>query len=245
MSETTRDALLGGRVVLEQPRARGLRAGLDAVLLAAAVPARPGDHVIEAGCGTGAAFLCLAARIPGITVTALEREAPLVALAQANARGNDCAASVVQGDVAARGLGGRIGPAQHGFANPPYWPGGTAPPDGLRAHATHEHGAGLEEWAAFLAAAVAFGGSATLILPAARFDAGIAALRASGFGGLTLRPLAPREGVAAKRVLVQGRRGSRSPAQVLPPFTLHGPDGAFTAAAEAVLRDANPLTMAG
>ena len=245
MSETTRDALLGGRVVLEQPRARGLRAGLDAVLLAAAVPARPGDHVIEAGCGTGAAFLCLAARIPGITITAVEREAPLVALAQANARGNGCTAVVVQGDVATRGLGGRIGPAQHGFANPPYWPGGTAPPDDLRAQATHEHGAALEDWAAFLAAAIEVGGSATLILPAARFDAGIAALRGAGFGGLTLLPLAPRDGVAAKRVVIQGRRGGRSPARVLPPFALHGPDGAFTAAAEAVLRDARPLTMAG
>lgn len=243
MSETTHDTLLGGRVLLEQPRARGLRAGLDAVLLAAAVPARAGERVVEAGCGSGAGFLCLATRIPGLRVVAVEREASLAALADANARGNGVAAEVVRGDVAERGLGSRLGPVRHGFANPPYWPGGTAPPETLRARATHEQGAALEDWAAFLAAAIEVGGTATLILPAARFDAGVSALRGSGFGALTLLPLAPRAGMPAKRVLVQGRRGGRGPARVLPPFTLHGADGAFTAEAEAVLRDAAALPM--
>ena len=48
----TEDRLLGGRVALRQPR-HGLRAGLDAVLLAAGIPARPGERVLEAGCGSG------------------------------------------------------------------------------------------------------------------------------------------------------------------------------------------------
>ncbi|WP_246504003.1 tRNA1(Val) (adenine(37)-N6)-methyltransferase [Plastoroseomonas arctica] len=243
MSETTRDALLGGRVVLDQPRARGLRAGLDAVLLAAAIPARTGERVIEAGCGSGAAFLCLAARLPGLEVVALELEPEMVVLAGANARANGCMAEIVQGDVADRALASRLGPARHGFANPPYWPDGTAPPESMRAAATHEHGAALADWARFLAAAIMMGGTATLILPAARFDAGIAALRAAGFGSLALLPLAPRDGIAAKRVLLQGRRGGRGPARVLPPFTLHTIDGSFTPAAEAVLRDAAPLPI--
>lgn len=243
MIETTRDALLGGRVMLDQPRARGLRAGLDAVLLAAAIPARPGDRVIEAGCGSGAAFLCLSARISGVDILALEREPEMAALATANAQANGCVATIVEGDVADRALGGRLGAFRHGFANPPYWPGGTVPPEALRASATHEHGAALADWARFLAAAICIGGTATLILPTARFDAGIAALRGAGFGSLCLLPLAPRERVAAKRVLLQGRRGGRGPARVLPPFTLHGADHAFTAAAEAILREAGPLPM--
>ena len=82
--DLTEDTLLGGRVRLRQPRV-GLRAGHDAVLLAAAVPARPGDRVLELGCGSGAAFLCLAARVPDLSIVAVEREPALAALARENA----------------------------------------------------------------------------------------------------------------------------------------------------------------
>ena len=57
-TETTDNAFLGGRVQLLQPR-RGYRAGVDPVLLAAAVAARPGEAVLELGCGVGTALLCL------------------------------------------------------------------------------------------------------------------------------------------------------------------------------------------
>ncbi|MBN8529898.1 MAG: methyltransferase, partial [Caulobacterales bacterium] len=69
------NALLGGRVRLRQP-ARGYRAGLDAALLAAAIAARPGQRVIEAGCGAGGALLQIAARRPESLLTGVEREAP-------------------------------------------------------------------------------------------------------------------------------------------------------------------------
>lgn len=243
MNETTEDGLLGGRVRLTQPRARGLRAGLDAVLLAAAIPARGGEAVIEAGCGSGAAFLCLAARIPGLQVVAFEREPAMAALAAGNAEANGVPARVAIGDVADAALARSFGPQRHGFANPPYWPAGTVPPEALRAAATHERGAGLDTWARFLAAAIAAGGTATLILPAARFDAGAAALRKAGFGALALLPLAPRAGEPAKRVLLQGRREGRGAARVLPPFVLHAADGQFTPDAEAVLRDGAALPL--
>jgi tRNA1(Val) A37 N6-methylase TrmN6 len=48
VTETTQDLLLGGRVRLEQP-AEGLRAAIDAVLLAAAIPARAPEAVLELG----------------------------------------------------------------------------------------------------------------------------------------------------------------------------------------------------
>nr|WP_209442259.1 methyltransferase domain-containing protein [Neoroseomonas oryzicola] len=232
--------LLGGRVRLRQP-AQGFRAGLDAVLLAAFVPARPGDRVLEAGCGSGAAFLCLAARVPGLEVTAVEREPAMAALARENAAANGVAATVEDGDVADVALARRLGPVEHAFANPPYWPGGTPPPGAIRRAATHEGASGLDAWARFLAAALKDGGTASLVLPAARFDAGVAALRDAGCGATTLLPLAPRAGQAAKRVLIRARRGGRGPATLLPPFVLHEADGRFTAAAESVLRDAAPI----
>lgn len=241
MIATTEDRLLDGRVLLRQPE-RGFRAGLDAVLLAAFVPALPGERVLEAGCGSGAAFLCLAARVPGLAVAAVEREPAMAALARGNAAANGLAARIETGDIADLALARSLGPCDHAFANPPYWPGGTPPPGAIRRAATHEEGTGLDAWVRFLSAALRQGGTLCLVLPAARFDAGVAALRGAGCGSVMLLPLAPRDGQAAKRVLLMARRGGRGPARLLPPFTLHGPGGAFTPAAEAILRDGAALT---
>jgi tRNA1(Val) A37 N6-methylase TrmN6 len=66
------DMLLGGRVRLRQPVA-GYRVAIDPVFLAAAVPAVPGDRALDVGCGTGAAAICLAVRVPDCRVTGIER----------------------------------------------------------------------------------------------------------------------------------------------------------------------------
>lgn len=246
--EFTEDRLLDGRVMLRQPRAGALRAAIDPVLLAAAVPARPGERVLEAGCGTGAAFLCLAARVPGVTVAAVERDAALAALAAANGAANGLGPerlAVATGDVRDLDLARRLGPCAHGLANPPWWPGGTPPPAARRRGATHEAEAALADWARFLAAGLAPGGCVTLILPAARLDAGLAALAAAGCGGPRLIPLWPRAGAAAKRVLLQARKGRRGPARVEAGLVLHGPGQGFTPAAEAVLRGGGGLPGTG
>jgi tRNA1(Val) A37 N6-methylase TrmN6 len=238
---TTDDTLLGGRVRLRQPEG-GLRAGHDAVLLAAAVPAKRGERVLELGCGSGAAFLCLAARIPDLTIVAVEREPSLATLARENAALNGLAdrVTVIEGDVADPALRRALPRCAHGFANPPYWEGGSAPPAALRRAATHEE-ATLADWAATLAT-VAHRGSATLVLPAARFADGLAALGAARFGSPALLPLWPRAGVAAKRVLVSARMGGKGPARVLPGLVLHDGAGA-TAEAEAILRDGGALAV--
>jgi len=241
-ADFTEDTLLGGRVRLRQPRA-GLRAGLDAVLLAAGVPARPGETVLEAGCGSGAGFLCLCARIPDLSVVAIEQDAGLAALAAENAAANGLAdrVQVLTGDVRDLALARRLPAPDHAFANPPYWSTGTAPAAALRRAATHEVSADLADWARFLAATLARKGSLTLILPAARLDAGMAALAAAGCAGTRLLPFWPRPGVAARRVLLQARRGGRGPARIEPGLVLHAGGVGFSAAAERVLRDAAGL----
>jgi tRNA1(Val) A37 N6-methylase TrmN6 len=239
----TEDTLLNGRVRLRQPR-EGLRAGHDAVLLAAAVPAAPGERVLELGCGSGAAFLCLAARVPELTILAVEREPELAELARENAALNGLAerVTVIEGDVADPALHRALPACAHGFANPPFWPSGTMPPGPLRRAATHAAEAGLADWTACLSAAIRHRGSATLVLPAARFAEGLAALAGSGFGSPSLMPLWPRAGAEAKRVLLAARMGGRGPGRVLPGLTLHAGEGP-TPAAEAILRNGAALPM--
>src|SRR3954466_8274854 len=63
--EISEDAVLGGLLRLRQPTS-GHRAGHDAILLAAATAARPGDRVVDLGAGVGAAGLALARRGPSV-----------------------------------------------------------------------------------------------------------------------------------------------------------------------------------
>jgi tRNA1(Val) A37 N6-methylase TrmN6 len=85
--QLTEDSLLGGRLRFNQP-AEGYRVAIDSVLLAAALPARAGDLVLDVGAGSGAAALCLAARVEGCRVVGLELRRPLARLANDNARLN-------------------------------------------------------------------------------------------------------------------------------------------------------------
>src|SRR5271163_805376 len=94
----TEDAFLGGQLRLRQPRS-GHRAGHDAILLAAATPARPGDRVVDLGAGIGAAGLALARRVGAIELVLVEIDAKLAAFSRDNAASNAIPAAVVALDV--------------------------------------------------------------------------------------------------------------------------------------------------
>src|ERR1700750_59724 len=85
--ECTEDAVLGGRLRLRQLK-RGHRAGHDAVLLAAATPAKAGERVVDLGAGVGAAGLAVAARIRDIDLVLVERDEALADIARANLAAN-------------------------------------------------------------------------------------------------------------------------------------------------------------
>lgn len=118
---TTADSLLGGKVVFYQP-AEGYRAAIDPVLLAAAVPARAGEHVLDLGAGAGAAALCLARRVPECRVTGLEIDPALVSIARTNAAENGFGERLefVAGNVAAPPRELRPGSFDAVMLNPPY-----------------------------------------------------------------------------------------------------------------------------
>src|SRR4051794_14998315 len=104
--DVTRDAVLGGRLTLWQPR-RGHRVGHDAILLAAATAARGGEHAVDLGAGVGATGLALAARVPDLQVTLVEIEPSLAELAARNIADNGFSdrVRVTAADVTAEALG--------------------------------------------------------------------------------------------------------------------------------------------
>jgi len=245
--ELTEDRLLGGRVRLSQPTT-GYRAGIDPVFLAAAVPAKAGERVLDVGAGAGAAALCLAARVANTSVSGVEADRALVRLANANAGATGIGDRVqfFAGDLLTPPV--RLAPASfdHVMANPPFMPEGAcrASPDPGKAAATVEHRAGLGDWLRFCLLMAAPTGTVTLIHRADRLDALLEAI-AGRLGGVVVFPLWPGgEGrKAAKRVIVTGRRGSRAPLSLVPGLVLHQPGGAFTDEAEAVLRHAGALLL--
>ncbi len=114
--DLTYDAFLGGKLHLWQPR-KGYRAGVDPVLLAATVPAVPGQRVLELGCGAGAASLCLGARVPELSLTGVEVQPAYAELA----RRNHPSFAVFESVLSAIPLSLLLRHFYHVFANPPYF----------------------------------------------------------------------------------------------------------------------------
>lgn len=220
--ETTRDGFLGGRLTVLQP-AKGYRAGVDAVLLAAAVPAEAGETVLELGCGVGVAALCLASRT-GAAVTGLELQAEYAALARRNAQENSLAVSVIDGDLRAMPPELRAQSFDHVIANPPYFDRlrGTAAPDRGRETALGES-APLSAWVEAGARRLKPRGRLTMIQNADRLPDLLAACDGR-LGELRVMPIAPRAGRAAGLVILSAVKGARAPFRLLPPLILH--DGA-------------------
>lgn len=239
--EISVDRILGGRLAIAQPR-DGYRAAIDPVLLAASVPARAGERVLDLGCGVGTAALCLASRVAGSRVTGIDLQDDLVVLAQRNARDNNLADRVgfQRGDVLAQSAED----FDHVLANPPYLERARASisPNPIKAQANVEGAAVLADWVRAAVAMVTHGGTVTFIHRADRADE-LCSLMGAGLGRLAMLPLLPKAGAAPKRVLVQGVKGATPGLHVLPPLVLHAPGGAFTGAVDAVLRDGAALPI--
>jgi tRNA1(Val) A37 N6-methylase TrmN6 len=247
----TDNAVLGGALMLRQPK-RGHRVGHDAILLAAATPARAGDHAVEFGAGVGAAGLALAHREPEMSVNLVEIDPELAAIAARNVATNrfSLRVRVITLDVAAPArayaAAGLIpGAAQRVLMNPPFNdPARQRPsPDAQRRRAHGATRGALAQWTQRAGLVLANAGTLTLIWRADGIADVLAAL-APAFGDVAILPVYPRPDAAAIRILVGATKGSRAPLTLLPGLTLNDAGGRPTAEAEAVLRGGAVLPLA-
>ncbi len=247
-AEVTEDAVLGGRLRLRQP-ARGHRAGHDAILLAAATAARPGQHAVDLGAGIGAAGLALAARVPKLSVSLVEIEPALAALGEENARLNGLPARAIALDVGAppRAFADAGLPPQCAacvLMNPPFNDPARhrSSPDRQRRRAHAAEADTLSVWLKTADRLLVPNGLLTMIWRADRLAEALAAL-AQDFGDVAVLPVHPRPAAPAIRVILRARKGSRAPLTIYPGLILNDDAGRPTEVAQAVLREAGPLPL--
>ena len=243
---TSEDAVLGGRLRLRQPL-RGHRVGHDAILLAAACPACAGEHAVEFGAGVGAAGFALAMRVTGLTVTLVEIDATLCALAEDNARLNR-----LDDRVAVRGLDvgdavalTTLAAADRVLMNPPFHDPvrHQISPDAGKKLAYAGGPAVLASWIAAAARLLKPQGTLTLIWRADGIEEVRRAL-AREFGSLCVLPVHPKPGAKAIRVLVRAAKGGDAAEIGYDGLVLSGDDGRPSAAAESILRAGDALPIA-
>lgn len=236
--ETTNDRILGGQVLLTQPK-DGYRAAVDPVFLAAALEVKDGERALELGCGVGAAMLCLGARCLGSHIDGLELQPHLAQLARANVEANGMVERlrVFEGDLLKPPVELQPDSYAHVFANPPYLSEdrGHPPPNASKKIAHVEGDAALSDW---IDAALKFcrtKGSITFIQRADRLADLLTGL-AGRAGEIVVFPLWPKDGDDAHRVIVRARKGLKTPLQLTAGMTLHTGDGTYSERADAVLK---------
>ncbi|WP_264210992.1 tRNA1(Val) (adenine(37)-N6)-methyltransferase [Leisingera thetidis] len=248
--ELSCDGFLGGRVQLWQPL-QGYRAGVDPVLLAAAVPARAGEAVLELGCGAGQALLCLAARVPGLILAGVELQPSYADLARKNAAANRQGIEVFGADLATLPAALKQRQFHHVIANPPYYKAGahSRARDAGRQVALGEE-TPLADWICTAARRLAPKGYLHMIQRADRLPDMLAAC-SGRLGSAEVLPLAPRGGRQAELVILRARKGGRAGFRLHAPLILHEGAGherdgeSYRPEIRAVLREGAALPWPG
>jgi tRNA1(Val) A37 N6-methylase TrmN6 len=243
--DVTHDAFLGGRLTVVQP-ATGFRAGLDSVLLGAAIAHGDGD-LLDLGAGVGTAALVALADHPALRATLVESDPETTALAAENVSTNGFTsrAQIITLDLTSSGrtrsaAGLKPDHFVSVIANPPFYEAGTVPAP-RRAAARHMSADALDAWVKTAASHAAPGGEIVFIHVADRLSALLQSFE-SRFGAITILPLTPRDGEPAHRLLIRGTKGSRAPLTLLASRALHSPSGrTFRPQFEAIFRGTDRL----
>ncbi|AVA20519.1 tRNA1(Val) (adenine(37)-N6)-methyltransferase [Rhizobium sp. LEGMi198b] len=231
LSETI-DAFHRGGFHIVQPKGRGHRSGMDAMLLAALVADDRSIRVADLGAGAGAAGMAVASRLERAEVVLFERSPEMAEFARKSLALSENArfagrVAVVEADVTltakARNDAGLIDDSfHHVIMNPPFNDASDRlTPDALKAQA-HAMTDGLfERWVRTAGAIMIPGGQLSLIARPQSIGEIIAAC-GRRFGGIEITPIHPRDGENAVRILVTAIKGSRARLALRAPLIMHG-----------------------
>jgi tRNA1Val (adenine37-N6)-methyltransferase len=217
--EITTDSILGGRVILRQPR-RGYRVNVDSLLLAAfAAEGRRTTMVVDLGAGVGALGLVLVAVGAARSAALVEAEPGIVALARENLARNGSSGSAHACDLGRQKLPPElVGQGDLVVANPPFFPPARGTP--ARHAGARRARSGLLE--PFLRAAqAALSGPrarAAFCYPAAMLPELLSAAKSEGLVPKRLRLVHARQENTARLALVELRRAKPGGLIVLPPL---------------------------
>lgn len=245
--KVTDDYLLGGNIHLRQPKI-GYRVSIDTILLAAAVPAKENELVLELGSGTGAAAICLQYRVRNCMVIGLENDSNMLALARQNVllNGFEKKVTFVEGSVS--NLPNEIGKESfdHVLSNPPYLNRKRADlreNGNIRSNiANVENDADLSQWIRSMSVSLKPKGRLTLIHRADRLDEVLNEVRRYA-GEIVVYPLWPKSGYKANRVLVSARKNVSTPLRISSGLVLHTKDGKYTRVVRNVLEKGEALSI--
>jgi tRNA1(Val) A37 N6-methylase TrmN6 len=247
--DLSEDAFLGGQLRLRQLKS-GHRAGHDAVLLAAATPARPGDRVADLGTGVGVAGLAVARRVAGIGLVLVEIDATLAGLARANAADNALSAEVIELDVestaAAFAAVGLVPDSVDAvLMNPPFNDPARhrRSPDASRGIAHVATGTTLANWVHAARRILKPKGMLTLIWRADGIAEVLAALD-HGFGSLEILPVHGDARGPANRILVRATKGGRAPTHIHAGLMLNDESGVPNKRVQEILAGKGILPLA-
>jgi tRNA1(Val) A37 N6-methylase TrmN6 len=231
ITDETIDAFHRGRFHVVQPKGRGHRSGMDAMLLASLVADDRKIRVADLGAGAGAAGFAVASRLQQAEVVLFERSGEMADYARRSIELAENAymagrVSVVEADVTlkakARNEAGLTDESfHHVIMNPPFNdPGDRKTPDALKAQAHAMTEDLFESWLRTANAIMMPGGQLSLI---ARPESIAEIVAACGrrFGGIEVTAIHPRGGENAVRILVTGIKGSRARLSMRAPLTMH------------------------
>ncbi len=231
--EYTVDKFLGDKVLLKQSQ-KGLRATSDSVLVAAIVPIKKGESVLDVGAGNGVIGCCLSARCP-CQITAIEIQENLCSLIQENAVLNKVNISVIHQDIFSKNapLKGKL--FHHVVTNPPFYEISKNTRKNPEQRKAYVQNFNLEKWLGYCLKHLRSKGSFNLIHRPEMLGKILPVLEKK-LGNIEIFPIVSKEGEPAKRILIRGILNKKGPLTLHSPLIMHTKEGKRTEFAEKILR---------